>query len=76
MATKINADIPLNKRRSFLLNATAFTVSVFSIGSFMQQQLGKSTQDKSTDNSDQMTMKIIQPSIHPLAVPRSQRNSK
>jgi len=76
MATKINADILLNKRRSFLLNATAFTVSVFSIGSFMQQQLGKSTQDKSTDNSDQMTMKIIQPSIHPLAVPRSKRSLK
>ncbi len=76
MVTKINSDITLNKRRSFLLNATAIAVSVFSIGGFMQRQLGKSTPDKSTDDSDQLTMNIIQPSIHPLAVPRSQRNSK
>jgi hypothetical protein len=75
MATKINSDITLNKRRSFLLNAIAFTVSVFSIGSFMQRQLGKITPDKSTDDSDQLTMNIIQPSIHPLAVPRSKRSS-
>jgi hypothetical protein len=76
MATKINSDIILNKRRSFLLNAAAFTISVFSVGNFMRRQMRKSTPDKSTDDGEQVTMNIIQPSIHPLAVPRSKRSSK
>jgi hypothetical protein len=76
MATKINSDVTLNKRRSFLLNATVFTVSVFSIGSFMRRQLGKITPDKSIDDEVQLTKNIIQPTIHPLAVPRSQRSLK
>jgi hypothetical protein len=76
MATKINSDNTLNKRRSFLLNAVAFTVSVFSIDSFMRRKLGKSTPDKSTDDREQLTTNNIQPSIHPFAVPRSKRSSK
>ena len=75
MAIKINSDSTLNKRRSFLLNAVAFTVSVFSIGSFMRRQLHKSTLGKPTDD-DRLTTNIIHPSIHPFAVPRSKRSSK
>lgn len=77
MATKISSDITPNKRRSFLLNAAAFTVSVFSIGTLMQQPLGKNAHGKSTDTGEQLVTKnIIQPIIHPLAVPRSMRSSK
>jgi hypothetical protein len=76
MAIKINSDIPINKRRSFLLNAIAIAVSVFSIGGFIRRQLSKSTPNKSTDDGKQLTTNIIQPSIHPLAVPRSKRSSK
>ncbi len=76
MAIKINSDITLTKRRSFLLNVAVFTASLFSIDSFMRRQLGKITPDKSTDDNEQLTTNIIQPSIHPFAVPRSKRSSK
>ena len=76
MIPKINSYVTLNRRRSFLLNATAFAVSFFSIGSFMRRQLGKSTADKSADDGEQLTTNILQPSIHPLAVPRSKESSK
>jgi hypothetical protein len=76
MGTKVNSDIILNSRRSFLLNTIAIIASVFSMGRFIQRQLSNSTTDKSTYGDDQLTTNIIQPSIHPLAVPRSKKSSK
>jgi hypothetical protein len=76
MAIKINSNVTLNKRRTFLLYAAVFTVSVFSIGRFIRRQLGKIAPDISVDDSEQLTKNIIRPFIHPLAVPRSKENSK